>query len=316
MTGCVPRRLVSAPGEMRVEWLATDGSAYTEAFFDATLLRFRRLPANRPRPPPSTPASVLRKIEGDAPDALIFHVSRCGSTLVARMLAALPDHVVLSEPPIIDDVLQLHRHRRDVTDDDRIALLRGTVAATARAAPGGHRRLFVKLDAWSIFELPLIRRAFPLTPLLFLHRHPLEVLVSLIRRPSLTLVRGTVTPAQLGLTVAERDALSPEEHAAAILGAFFRAARAFRDAVIPVGYEQLPRFVWDAMPGCAFDPAEQALLAKAAAGDPKNQDAPFTPDAEEKRRAATPALIAAAQRWCLPAYEAFLATCPAAMPAR
>ncbi len=30
---------------------------------------------------------------------LVFHMSRCGSTLAAQALAALPDTVVLSEPP-------------------------------------------------------------------------------------------------------------------------------------------------------------------------------------------------------------------------
>jgi len=34
---------------------------------------------------------------GIAPDGFIFHVSRCGSTLVSQMLAALPDSIVLSE---------------------------------------------------------------------------------------------------------------------------------------------------------------------------------------------------------------------------
>jgi hypothetical protein len=36
------------------------------------------------------------------PDGFVFHMSRCGSTLVAQMLAVVPDHVVVSEAEPLD----------------------------------------------------------------------------------------------------------------------------------------------------------------------------------------------------------------------
>ena len=36
---------------------------------------------------------------GIDPTGFIFHLARCGSTLVSQMLAALPEHIVLSEAP-------------------------------------------------------------------------------------------------------------------------------------------------------------------------------------------------------------------------
>lgn len=39
------------------------------------------------------------------PSGLIFHIARCGSTLVSQLLKALPSLVVYSEPPVLNDVL-------------------------------------------------------------------------------------------------------------------------------------------------------------------------------------------------------------------
>lgn len=310
----IPYRL--EPGdEWRVSWLSADTERYTEPFFEDTLRRFRRAPANRGRELRTTPLGELASRSGREPDAIVFHVSRCGSTLFAQMLAAVPHHTVLAEPPLVDAVLRLPRARPATTDAERIAWLRGAVAALAAPHAATSRRLFVKLDAWHLFEVPLIRRAFPRTPLLLLHRDPIEVLVSLLRVPSLALLHDTVLPAQLGLSRADRDRLSFVEHAAAVIGAYFRAAHEYREALLAVAYEELPDFVRTRLPGCRFDEAERALLAAVAQRDAKRPHEGFHADSTRKRAAATPELLAAAERWTLPAYRTFLAATPPLTPA-
>ena len=97
-----------------------------------------------------------------APSGFIFHMSRCGSTLVAQMLAALPDSVVISEAAPIDAVVQLGRGllgRRCGA---------GAASHDRRLRPPARRptrsTYFVKLDCWHTLALPLFRRAFPLCP--------------------------------------------------------------------------------------------------------------------------------------------------------
>jgi hypothetical protein len=307
MNGAVPFRLRHDAGAPQVEWVRTHGMRFTEPFFEDTVRQIaHRHPSSRASRRARTPLDALEYIPaGPAPTALIFHVSRCGSTLVSRMLAALPHHLVASEPPIIDDILRTVRRDPAVTDERRIAWLHGAVHALGRSG-GGADRFFVKLDCWHLFELPLLRRAFPGVPFVFLYRHPLPVIVSLLRQPSLALVRGTLSADELGLPDRDRDLLGREEHAAAILGALFRAAAEFRDAFIPVAYEQLPAFVWESMPGAVFCADDRARLQAAAAFDAKNPAQRFVADSAAKLAAASPAARAASARWAEPHYERWL----------
>lgn len=308
MIGAVPFRLRREGGAPQIEWVRTHGARFTDPFFEDTITRLAwEHPSSRRAARACTPLDRLREVPpAPPPTALIFHVSRCGSTLVSRMLAALPRNAVASEPPILDDILRLHRADAGVTEADQIAWLHGAVAALRQMQPGA-RRFFVKLDCWHLFALPLLQRAFPGVPRVFVFRHPLPVLVSLMRTPSLALVRGTLTAEELGLPDAERDGLPPEEHAAAVLGALFRAAARQREALVPVAYEELPDFVWAGMPGGDFTAEEHALLRETAGFDAKNPTRRFVADEAQKIAAASEALRAASARRAEPAYRAWLA---------
>lgn len=307
-TGLIPERLLLEGGEARVRWIPSDGARFTEPFFEDTLRRLRRLRSCGRNGEVVTDVDVWdRPAPAPRPDGVVFHVSRCGSTLLSRMLATLPGSVVISEAPVIDDIVRAHHCDERIGRDRRIAWLREAVAALAEAVDGSPERLFIKLDCWHLFELELIRSAFPDTPLLFVYRHPLEVLVSLMRVPSLLLVRDTVTPAQLGMTATERDALSREELVAATLGAFYRTATGHRAHVIPVAYDALPDFVWTAMPGCSFSPGDIEALREASKRDAKDPRRTFTPDGADKRREADPTVRAASERWAEPEYRRWFA---------
>ena len=239
---------------------------------------------------------------------ILFHVSRCGSTLVSRMFGALPDHLVVSEAPVLDDILRGARADTRVSDADRARWLRHAVAAfvASQAEPSG--RVVVKLDAWHLFALPLVRQAFPDVPLVFVHRDPLEVLVSLMGQPSLTIVRDTVTPEEIGIPRETRDALSREAHAAAVLGALYREAARHRHQVTPLAYSALPDAVWTSLPWGPVPVADVDRMRVAAGADAKMPGVAFVPDSDRKRAAASPAVREACAWWAEPAYNAWLAS--------
>lgn len=295
------------PDRRVVRWVRSDGGRFVEPFFDDTLRRFRATMG--PGEVGATPLDDWSREPPPVccPDAVIFHVSRCGSTLVSRMLGSLPSVLSISEAPIVDDILRPGRGRPEVAPAVRERWMRHVIAAFIASQSELPARTVLKLDCWHLFEIDCVRRAFPGVPLLFVYRDPLEVLVSLIQRPSLTLVRDTVTPEEIGISRDARDALSHVEHAAAILGAFFRQAARHREHLIPVPYTSLPDRISDAFPGTSFTAEEMRMLRRAAVADAKDPARAFVPDSGAKRAAATDAERAACAQWARPAYDAWLA---------
>ncbi len=233
-------------GRPVVEWCRLDDVRLTMPFFQQTVrsARARNCPLRR------TPMAALTALAAMAPElplsGLVFHLSRCGSTLVSQMLAALPAHVVVSEAEVLDEVLRSDRWSPPVTDEERIAWLRGLVHAYGAQRFPEERRLFLKLDPWHILDLDVIRAAFPGVPSIFLYRDPVEILVSQSDNFAGTLVPDAVALERVGLTLAELSRLTVEDYCARVLGRFAEAAAdaAARDPDLRlVAYSQLPTAV-------------------------------------------------------------------------
>ena len=118
------------------------------------------------------------RIAGPAPTGFIFHLSRCGSTLVAGCLAELDDTSLLSEPPLLTDLLL----DASLTDAQKRQALPQLIRLQAAPFPGRDRAI-VKWNAWDLFAEPLIRVACPGVPRLLLFRDPEEILASHARSP-------------------------------------------------------------------------------------------------------------------------------------
>ncbi|WGM40222.1 hypothetical protein [Caulobacter sp. NIBR1757] len=200
-------------------WVQTGGEAPTAPFYGSDLLAWGARPLNRfldPRTPLEALAAVA---EQPAPDGLIFHMSRCGSTLVGNMLAAAPGTLVLSEPRAIGDGLR----RVDLDEAQRAARLRAVVAAL-RAAHGPAAHCVIKTEAWSMVDLAIFRRAFPATPWIFLHRAPVEVLASQARLRAPEMTFGMSDSPLPGISPQEAAGLSPDDYCAQSLGVICAAA--------------------------------------------------------------------------------------------
>jgi hypothetical protein len=227
------------------------------------------------------------------PTGLIFHMSRCGSTLVSQMLAACPANIVVSEASPIDAVVRL-----DASDDERARLLPAMAAALGQVRNLGETRFFLKLDSWHACALPLFRRAFPSTPWAFLYREPAAVMVSHARRTGMQMVSRLVAPSFYGLDGGQAWG---EDYFARVLAAICAAALRESPAGggLALNYDALPQALWtNVLPHFGVAPASDEVdaMARAAGFDAKSPGAPFAPDAEAKRRATTPRIEAAVQR--------------------
>lgn len=154
-------------------WCLPQGRA-TTPFFDQFIERCRNLAVNRLLRPRTALAQVPgMRAAGLAPPAgFIFHVSRCGSTLVSGCLSELERAAVLSESPLLTEVLLdpglSAERRRDLLPALLDMQRRGLAAAS----------VIVKWNAWDLLRWPLIRALYPRVPVLLLFRDPVEVLAS------------------------------------------------------------------------------------------------------------------------------------------
>jgi len=118
------------------------------------------------------PSSVI------APNGFVFHEARCGSTLVANMLASDPSNLLYSEskpPPLVA------LHCPHCTRAQKIEYLRVLVAQMGRGRATGHSKLFFKFQSVMVLHMDLLLEAFPSVPWAFVHRNPVEIMVSMMK---------------------------------------------------------------------------------------------------------------------------------------
>ncbi len=287
----LPVDLMGYQAGVAVEWLHFAGLPLTDPFFEETWRKVRLLPFNRLMRA-ATPIAALDAF-ADAPllDGLVFHMSRCGSTLAGQMLGAAPGHIVVAEPPVLDAVMRLVV--RGVLPPATIAAM---AAALTRDRDGQARHRFIKFDAWHCFVLPLLRGVWPDTPWTFLYRDPVEVLVSQQRRPGLHVRPGVLPLKEYGVDPAEGAVA--DNYAVWILDGICRAAADAVDAgCLLLDYDQLPDALTDAMLphfGVVPDGAARERIVAAGGRYSKAPTQAFTGDSEAKQREASPELRAAA----------------------
>src|SRR6266542_3419017 len=83
---------------------------------------------------------------GLSPSGFIFHMSRCGSTLISQMLAALPQNIVISEAGPIDSLLRTNFHDPSFADDRRPIWFAWVVSALGQRRSGQEQHFFIKFN--------------------------------------------------------------------------------------------------------------------------------------------------------------------------
>ncbi len=307
--GWVPIRLFWQGSEPLVEWCYLGRERFTDPFFDSTIQLALQSPFNRLFRHHTTMATLgewSRRSPGIRPSGFIFHMSRCGSTVISQILASVAEHVVVSEAGPIDAIARAYLRAPQAPVEQRIEWLQWMVSALGQRRAGCEERYFIKFDARTTFELPLLRQAFPEVPWIFLYRDPVEVLVSLVSRPS-SMTSPGMGENLLGLPMAELAGITTEEYAARVLGLLCETAgRQFPDdRGLLVNYRQIPDVVWEKLAGqFGFPlPARAMERMKTAAGfDAKDRSRRFEGDSVRRQTEASAEIRRAAEQWAAPGY--------------
>jgi hypothetical protein len=269
-----------------LDWCLPVGHA-TEPFQDQYLSRclrgrvFNQL--IRPRTAIAPLLAGATVVAGSAPAGFIFHLSRCGSTLVSGCLAELDDTSVLSESPLLTGLL-LDASLSDAQKQHALPRLIGLQAAPFL----DRQRIVVKWNAWDLFAWPLIGAACPGVPRLLLFRDPEEILAShavsagrhMVGDPSLACVDPVFEPAP------DSDLLDLRIRVlAALMDTMSRLAA--ETGALPIDYARLDLRGLEAICrhfGLSPDTGALERLARRAGRHSKQTDQAFAADGERKRR--------------------------------
>ncbi len=301
--GWIPFALEWGPEGVELVWGC--GETYgDEAFHEQIVLALRSRPCNRlfaVRTPLT--AEFVAELQSTALPVrgLVFHMSRCGSTLIAQALKAWRGVRVLSEPNLVDAAITLA-----YTGNDRAWLtLRGVIAALTQPDAGARDVVF-KLDSWHALALTQILERIH-APWLFAYRDPIEVLVSHAHEPGRHTVPGMLPPEWFGPPSETCDAHELLQYAARALGAICAAVAPHAVAANLLNYEELPdaltrRAAWvlNLDPGDVDRARLEALLGRHA----KRPHDSFADDRAAKHAAATAEIRSAAGHWVAPHFAA------------
>jgi hypothetical protein len=294
-----------------LDWCYMGKKRFTEPFFHVTIEGQFREPFNllfRHE----TPIEVLSELNAVSdvlrPSGFIFHMSRCGSTLISQMLAALAQNVVISEPPPVDLILRSNLKNPEISDERRVQWLRWIIGAFGRKRSFGEKHYFIKFDSWNTLDLALIEKAFPDVPWIFLYRNPVEVIASHMKLRGAQMIPGVVGQMLLGLDSADVLQMPPEEYCARILARICESALAHlpNQNALLVNYKQLPQVVTSIVLEhfrAAYTPEEIEQMKNAAQFNAKTPQINFSPDSEAKKKQASDAAHRVAEKWLNPLYE-------------
>ena len=305
----LPTRVWRADREWVVDWCRFGEQPLSEPFFRDSVEVALRRPFNLAFPRRTGFDALLSwqaRSPGVAPTAFVLHASRCGSTLLAQVLAGCASHVMLSEPPPLDAVLRAHYDDPSVADSQP-AWIAALISAWGQRRRGSERSLVAKLDAWNIFELPLLRRAFPDTPWIYLYRDPVAIVASQLEEPGRHMVPGLIGASPLA-TAMERDAIvSRTEYVARVTGRLLATGldQCVEHAGIAVNYDELPDAIGGRLAGVlGLDPADAAFARTGLQRHSKRPRERFEPDGIRKREAVDESVREQVARWAMPPYLA------------
>jgi hypothetical protein len=167
----------------------------------------------------------------------VFHIGKCGSTVLRNLLGTSDENLVLSEPPILNQLLFKSGARR---------LAYGAIRAMTRPF-GRHRRAYVKSHALTAERMAFILDEFPNVPTAFVYRDAGEVVESVLYRGILSWVIPHLHDVHMegdyfGMTEHEIKRLSRDDYVCRVVEGMYRIVGDLAEArsqVVLLNYSQI-----------------------------------------------------------------------------
>ena len=221
----IPYRLFEEGGKKYCRWLYLGNKKMTEPFFDETIISCLSLPENSGKTRCISSTEVLsewaEQVESVSPTAFIFHISRCGSTLVSQLLSLQPSNIVLSEVPFFDELLRWGY--KNHWNQAFLPLYKAAISIYAAKRNKSSTHLFIKTDSWDVHFYKQIRKLYPQVPFILLYRRPDEVIRSQQKKRGMQAVPGLIEPEIFGFDKKEILHLNLDEYMARVIESYLQA---------------------------------------------------------------------------------------------
>ncbi|MEZ5672177.1 MAG: sulfotransferase [Thiotrichaceae bacterium] len=316
-SGVIPIAIFPSNHDHKVVWLDVGHYQFTEWKFKASIKNLTKNQSECRLFTTDIQLLTSNEIITDClyPSAFIFHMSKCGSTLLARALAQSPHHIVMTEAsPLHENLWQYLTHdwQQPVTTTENLTLIKNAILAMGRRRTAEQQAYFVKFRSWNVIFIETIMRAFPDVPCLFLYRNPSEVLVSSTRELPMGQFRlkGTAAAAfMLNCSTTATAEMSHLDYFKNLHERYFAAALNLTGGVTYLNYNQLSKQNFAKILQQTFrytTTADQMILMQNQfdyySKDDKDSTR-FISDTEKKQKAVTPEIRAAVEQKLAVLYE-------------
>ena len=133
------------------------------------------------------------------PAVIIFHVSRCGSTLISQLFTTSDRFIALSEVSFFNDILCLPFSATGFDEAEIPGLFSSSLNFYGRKRFAAEEHVIIKADCWHILFYETLRKIFPEVPFVLMYRSPNEVLSSHLKIAGRQTVPELVDPRIFGL---------------------------------------------------------------------------------------------------------------------
>lgn len=250
------------------------------------------------------------------PAGFIFHMSKCGSTLMAKVLDQPDSQMIVKEPtPLHENLWQYLTNNWQnpvASTDDNLRLIRHLIQILGRRRFPQQTSYFVRFRSWNIAFVESIQQAFPNTPCLFIYRDPVKVMASILNKPTTGLPRLNNSGAAAFITKQPRKALAemdPLHYFTSFYKQYLYLGLNKMKNTHYLNYRQLNKQNLDQILRTTYNytATKADLPLMQAQFDTYSKDdtgtVPFSSDRKEKKKQVTPAMQKAAEEHLMSLYQ-------------
>lgn len=219
----IPYKLIEKDNDVYFEWIYLGDRKYTDPFFEETISKCKSHSYN------SKGIRVVSTIENLVDwskqlisvelKSFVFHVSRCGSTMLSQSLVTSSGNIMISEAPIIDQILRT----TNFDFKQKCVLIEAVIRLLGQKRFPEQKNLIIKLDAWHIFNVAQFRLIFSELPFMLLYREPAEVLKSHQKMIGMHMVPGLIPRSVFGISSLIITEIGYKQYGALVLEKYFQA---------------------------------------------------------------------------------------------